>query len=189
MLDLSRCPVSIVRNKGMPLYNTTLGLENFLPGFQMTLSQLIFCFDFSHHWTLANYHMLLSCSFTSVLVPVPGQTAWDCVHLGSEYLHRWKRHALLCVFDYLKMIYLALRFNVTVLTSAHCLFPYQQALLRSVRLSCLHASHQVFNKHIDQILWSTLFCRPNGPSSICLSSRIYVPVPYHLCGPLLNSLQ
>lgn len=43
--------------------------------------------------------------------------------------------------------------------------------------SRLQQSHQVFNKHTDQIPWSPLFCRLNGPSSICLSSHTNVPVP------------
>lgn len=59
----------------------------------------------------------------------PGQTAWDCVQSGSEYLHRWRHHILLlCLTTFIikkkKTIYLALRFNVMVGTSAHCFLPY-----------------------------------------------------------------
>lgn len=33
---LTSCSVHILRNKGMSLFNTTLEVESFLPGFQMT---------------------------------------------------------------------------------------------------------------------------------------------------------
>lgn len=110
----------------------------------------------------------------------PGQTAWDCVQSGSEYLHRWRYHVLLlCLTTFIIKkkrftLHWDLMLWLELLPIASC--PISRHYWDESG-SRLQPSHQVFNKHTDQIPWSPLFCRLNGPSSICLSSHTNVPVP------------